>query len=209
MKYSASGLAFALAPVLVVALAAPVAGQMGRVTGPESPEELKKRALWTGCTGVSLAVNVDHNGISKESVWNAAEVPLRSARVYYENPEDPTEFSRWTVRVVVWGVATATYVAVEFLDDVAGSLVTRRIIDQSTADEVESGDLDFLFGTYTVQTYRVESLGGGQIGAADHPLLASHVLESVRKLIDLFLVDYLRAHADCGQSGGEGLSRWF
>ena len=184
--------AFALAPALVFVLAAPVAGQLPYMAGPGSHEAVKKRALWTNCLGVSLStlVSSDTPNLSEESVWNAAEVALRSAGIYYENPGMT---SRWEVRVLVWGVASAHYVAIEFLDQLAGQVVADWTLDQSAGDDgVVPGDLDFLRGTYSVMTYRVQSLGGGQASAAD-------LLGSVRRQMDTFLVDYLRAHADCAE----------
>lgn len=188
--------AFALALPLVVALAAPVAGQLpyAAVAGPASHEAVKKRALWTNCIGVSLSthVNSDTPDLSEESVGKAAEAALRSARVYYA-PENPAKVSRWVVRVVVWGVAhSAHYVAIEFLDTMAG----RAVLDQLADAGVVSGDLDFLRGGgpfgYSAMTYRVHRLGSGQASAAV-------LLAGVREQMDTFLVDYLRAHADCAE----------
>ena len=83
--------AFVLAPALVVALAAPVAGQLPYtvVAEPGSHEAVKKRALWTNCLGVSLSTRVSSDtDLSEERVWNAAEAALRSARIYYD-PQNP------------------------------------------------------------------------------------------------------------------------
>ena len=185
--------AFALAPALVFALAAPVAGQILEVAEPGSHEAVKKRALWTNCLGVSLSTRVksDTPGFSEESVWNEAEAALRSAGIYYGNREMR---SRWDVRVLVLGVASAHYIAIEFSDTMAGRLVTDWTLDQSAdADGVVPSDLDFLRGGwYSVMTYRVHRVGSGQFSAAD-------LLGSVRKQMDTFLVDYLRAHADCAE----------
>lgn len=188
--------AFALAPALVVALATPAAGQLPFtvVAEPGSHEAVKKRALWTNCLGVSMSTHVSSDtDLSEESVWNAAEAALRSARVYYEDPKNQSR-SRWDVRVRVWGVESAHYVAIEFLDIMAGGMVADWTIEQlGNNDGVVPGDLDFLRDGYSVMTYRVHRLGSGQASAAD-------LLGSVRRLMDTFLVDYLRAHADCGEA---------
>lgn len=185
---------FALAPALVAALAAPVAGQLPyTVAGPGSHEAVKKRALWTNCLGVSLVTLVrSGTDLSQESLWNAAEVALRSARVYYEDPEDPEVRSRWNVRVLVWGEASAHYVAIEFLDTLAGRVVADWTIEQLAGGDVGPSDLDFLRGMYAVMTYRVQSLGGGRASP-------DSLLGEVRRQLDTFLVDYLRANADCDE----------
>ena len=154
--------AFALAPALVVALAAPVAGQLPFtvVAEPGSHEAVKKRALWTNCLGVSLSTRVSSDtDLSEERVWNAAEAALRSARIYYD-PQNPEVRSRWVVMVRVWGGASAHYVAIEFLDTHAGSVVADWTLEQLADDDgVVPGDLDFLAGgSYTVMTYRVHAL---------------------------------------------------
>ena len=155
--------AFVLAPALVVALAAPVAGQLPytAVAEPGSHEAVKKRALWTNCQGVSLSTRVTSDtDLSEESVWNAAEAALRSARIYYDDPRNPEVRSRWEVMVRVWGGASAHYVAIEFLDTHAGSVVADWTLEQLADDDgVVPGDLDFLAsGSYTVMTYRVHAL---------------------------------------------------
>lgn len=188
--------AFVLAPALVVALAAPVAGQLPytAVAEPGSHEAVKKRALWTNCQGVSLSTRVTSDtDLSEESVWNAAEAALRSARIYYD-PQNPEMRSRWVVMVRVWGGASAHYVAIEFLDTHAGSVVADWTLEQLADDDgVVPGDLDFLAsGSYTVMTYRVHALGSGRGNTAD-------LLGSVRTQMDTFLVDYLRAHANCAE----------
>ena len=128
----AAAKAIALTVALVVVLAAPVAGQLPyTVAGPGSHEAVKKRALWTNCLGVSLVTLVrSDTDLSQESLWNAAEVALRSARVYYEDPADPEVRSRWNVRVFVWGEASANYVAIEFLDTLAGRVIANWTIEQ-------------------------------------------------------------------------------
>ena len=188
--------AFALAPALVVALAAPVAGQLPFtvVAEPGSHEAVKKRALWTNCLGVSLSTRVTSDtDLSEESVWNAAEAALRSARIYYDDPQNPEFHSRWLVMVRVWGGASTHYVAIEFLDTGAGSVVADWTLEQLADDDgVVPGDLDFLAGWYTVMTYRVHALGSGRGSPAD-------LLGRVRTQMDTFLVDYLRAHANCAE----------
>ena len=182
----------AMASALVVA---PVGGQEQEyisiytpVPGPGSPEDVKKRALWTNCEGVSLESSVDSDtDLSEESVWNAAEAALRSAGIYSEDP-------RWVVRVFVWGKASAHYVAIEFLDTLAGWVVADRTLEESAGDDgVVPGDLDFLAGgSSAVMTYRVQSLASGRVNA-------DRLLAGVRRHMDTFLVDYLRAHADCAE----------
>lgn len=174
--------AFALVPALVVALNAPVAGQQPFtvVAGPRSHEMVKKRALWTNCQGVSLMTHViSDTDLSEESVWNAAEAALRSARVYFQNPENPRGSSLWTVRVVVAGAGPANYVETEFLEVVSD-------------DRDDYGPPDRGTGTHTVMTYRIQTMTAN----AD----AAHLLATVREQMDSFLVDYLRAHADCAES---------
>ena len=171
--------AFAVAPALVLALAAPVAAQ---VADPESHEAVKKRALWTNCLGVSLSTHVTSDtDLSAESVWNAAEAALRSARIYYD---DPGVSSRWVVMVRVWGGGSAHYVGIEFLDMAAE--VTGWALEQSADDD----GVVLAAGYYTVMTYRVHDLGSGRASPAD-------LLGRVRTHMDAFLVDYLRAHPNC------------
>ena len=171
--------AFLLAPALVVALAAPVAGQ---VAGPESHEAVKKRALWTNCLGVSLRTLVSSDtDLSEESVWNAAEAALRSARIYYDSQ---TVSSRWVVMVRVVGVGSAHSVTIEFLD--AAAEVTGWALEQSADDD----RVALAAGVYTVVTYRVGDLSSGRANPAD-------LLGRVRTHMDAFLVDYLRAHPNC------------
>lgn len=125
--------------------------------------------------------------LAEESVWNAAEAALRSAGIYSEDP-------RWVVRVFVFGGRSAHYVAIEFLDTLAGWVVADWTLDQSAEDDgVVPGDLDFLAGgSSAVMTYRVQAVSGGRGNAAD-------LLGEVRRQMDTFLVDYLRAHADCAE----------
>ena len=163
--------AFALAPAVVVALAAPVAGQQAYtvVAGPGSHEAVKKRALWTNCLGVSLRTRVSSDtDLSEESVWNAAEAALRSARVYYDDPQNPKVRSRWVVGVLVFGTGPANYVETGLLENVVDD---RRV--------------------RTIMTYRTQTITAN----AD----AARLLAMVRKQMDSFLVDYLRAHADCAE----------
>ncbi len=192
--------AFALAPALVVSVAsafvvAPVGGQEPEylsiytpVPGPASPDHVVKRALWTNCEGVSLMASVNSDtDLAEESAWNAAEAALRSAGIYSENP-------RWVVRVSVWGAGSAHYVAIEFLDTLAGWVVAGWTLDQAAdAEGVVPGELDFLAGgSSAVMTYRVQGLSSGQASATD-------LLGEVRRQMDTFLVDYLRAHVDCAE----------
>lgn len=173
--------AFALAPALVVALAAPVAGQQPStvVAGPGSHEAVKKRALWTNCQGVTLRTVVDSDtDVAEESVWNAAEVALRSARIYFEDPETPEARSLWTVRVVVWGVGPANYVETALLEHVSD-------------ERDDYGPPDRGTGIHTVMTYRIETITANSNAAT--------LLATVREQMDAFLVDYLRAHADCAE----------
>ena len=161
-----AAMAFGLAPALVVVLAAPVAGQLPYTVVAESGshEAVKKRALWTNCLGVSLSTLViSDTDLSEESVWNAAEAALRSARIYYEDP-NPRRSSRWVVMVRVWGGTSAHYVAIEFLDTLGGSVIADWTIEQLASDDgVVPSDLDFLGGgSYTVMTYRVHALGSGR-----------------------------------------------
>jgi len=186
------GCCAALASAFVVA---PVEGQepeyisiYAPVPAPGSPETVKKRALWTGCKGASLMPSVaSDTDLSEESVSNAAEAPLRSAGIYSED-------SRWVVRVFVWGGASAHYVAIEFLDTLAGWVVADRTLEESADDDgVVPGNLDFLTGgSSAVMRYRVHVLLGGRLDDAD-------LLGEVRRQMDTFLVDYLRAHADCDE----------
>ena len=173
--------AFALALVFVVALAAPVTGQRPYtvVAGPGSHEAVKKRALWTNCLGVSLMTGViSDTDLSAESVWNAAEAALRSARVYFQNPEFPEGSSPWTVRVLVFGAGPANYVETGLLETVYG-------------DRDDSGPPEGSTGSHTVMTYRTQAISTN----AD----AADLLAKVREQMDSFLVDYLRAHADCAE----------
>lgn len=179
----------ALASAFVVA---PAGGQEQQylsiytpVPGPGSPDHVTKRALWTNCEGVSLMASVNSGtDLAEESVWNAAEAALRSAGIYSED-------RRWAVRVFVFGGQSAHYVAVELLDTLAGWVVADWILDQSADDDgVVPGHLDFLAGgSSAVMTYRVQTVGSGG-NAAD-------LLAEVRRQMDTFLVDYLRAHANC------------
>lgn len=173
--------AFALALALVVALAAPVTGQRPYtvVAGPGSHEAVKKRALWTNCLGVSLMTRVfSDTDLSEESVWNAAEAALRSARIYFHDPEFPERTSRWRVRVFVFGAGPANYVETGLLETVFGDRDDSRPLEDST-------------GAHTVMTYRTQAISTN----AD----AADLLAKVREQMDSFLVDYLRAHADCAQ----------
>ena len=166
--------AFALVPAFVVALAAPVAGQPAtEVAGPRSHEAVKKRALWTRCLGVSLSTVVHSDtDLSEESVWNAAEAALRSARTYYQDLGYLEARSRWVLRVVVFGTGPANYVETGLFDSVSG----------------DDG------GIYTVMTYRTYAI------TANYD--AAELLATVREQMDAFLVDYLRANADCAEGSG-------
>ncbi len=116
--------------------------------------------------------------LSAESVWNAAEAALRSARVYYENPESPQGSSPWTVRVLVFGAGPANYVETGLLEIVSD-------------DRDDYGPPDRGTGSHTVMTYRIQTVSAN----AD----AADLLAKVREQMDSFLVDYLRVHADCAE----------
>ena len=175
--------ALTLVSALFVAPTAPVAGQATtEVAGPGSHEAVRKRALWTRCSGLSLAIDVQSDtDLSVESVWNAAEVALRSARVYYQDPKADEaglvdygggvvarSRSRFVLKVWVFGAGSAHYVETALLS-------------------TEARDNDD--GVTTVMTYRTANVVRGNVPAAS-------LLARVRDQMDAFLVDYLRANAD-------------
>ena len=178
--------ALTLVSVLLVVPTAPVAGQVtAQVAGPGSNEAVKKRALWTGCSGLSLAIDVQSDtDLAEESVWNAAEVALRSTRVYYQAPDADEaglvdygggvvvrSRSRFVFKVSVFGVGSAHYLETALL-----------------STEVRDND----DGVTTVMTYRTASVVRGNAPAAS-------LLAKVREQMDTVLVDYLRANADCAE----------
>ena len=163
--------------VLGVVTVSPVVAQVNPlVTSPNSDEAVKKSALWTDCATVGLGVSLyGDSDLSLESVWNAAEVALRSTGIYFQENPDSHIRPIWRVVVSIALVGSAAHIETGFVKTYTGLGDDRQLVG------------------HTVMLYRVTAVAAN---AADASLLAT-----VREQMDAFLVDYLRANDDCAAEG--------